>query len=68
MAELLKAGVAVTDISPRPGVELAGYPHHPRPNKGVHDPLQAACLFLDDGRTKLALVTLDLRTPRHPRR
>jgi neutral ceramidase len=60
MQEALKAGVAITDISPQPGVELGGYPHHPRPNRGVHDPLHAACLFLDDGATRLAVVTMDL--------
>jgi hypothetical protein len=60
MKEPLKAGVSIADISPHPGVELAGYPHHPRPNQGVHDPLYASCLFLDDGDTRLAIVTMDL--------
>ncbi|MCF7854210.1 MAG: hypothetical protein K9N51_05375 [Candidatus Pacebacteria bacterium] len=57
---MLRAGVASRDISPPPGLELAGYPHHPRHNKGVHDPLTAACLVLDNGKTKLAVITLDL--------
>jgi len=56
----LRAGVAAADISPPPGVELAGYPHHPRHNRGVHDPLQAACLCLDDGATRLAILTADI--------
>lgn len=60
MEKTLKAGVSITDISPQPGIELAGYPHHPRHNQGVHDPLYASCLFLDDGSTRLAMVTLDL--------
>jgi hypothetical protein len=60
MSEPLRAGVALTDISPPPGIELAGYPHHPRYNLGVHDPLYAGCLILDDGRTRLAIVTLDI--------
>jgi len=60
MAHKLRAGTAVVDISPGPGVEMIGYPHHPRPNKGVHDPLYAACLTLDDGDTKLAIVSMDL--------
>jgi neutral ceramidase len=54
------AGVAQADISPGPGIELAGYPHHPRPNAGVHDPLYASCLCLDDGETRLAIVSLDI--------
>ena len=60
MEGTLKAGVSITDISPPPGIELAGYPHHPRHNRGVHDPLYAGCLFLDDGDTRLAIVTMDL--------
>ena len=45
---------------PGTGIELAGYPHHPRYNKGIHDPLFAGCLYLDDGETKLAIVSMDL--------
>lgn len=57
---MLKAGTALVDISPKPGVTLAGYPHCPRPNVGVHDPLYAAVLYLDNGTTRHAFVTLDL--------
>jgi hypothetical protein len=60
MTNKLRAGTAVVEISPGPGIELAGYPHHPRPNKGVHDPLHAACLTLDDGVTRLAMVCMDI--------
>lgn len=60
MKHPLKACVAVVDISPGPGLELAGYPHHPRYNTGIHDPLYAGCICLDDGSTKLAIVTMDL--------
>ncbi len=56
----LKAGVAIVDISPGPGIELAGYPHHPRHNTGIHDPLYAGCVCLDDGSTKLAIISMDL--------
>jgi neutral ceramidase len=56
----LTAGVSLVDISPGPGIELAGYPHHPRNNTGIHDPLHAGCICLDDGATKLALVCMDL--------
>lgn len=58
--ESLRAGTAEAEISPPPGVELAGYPHEPRRNTGIHDPLRAACLVLDDGRTRLAIVSTDL--------
>ncbi len=60
MAKTMKAGVALADISPKEGVSLGGYPHHPRHNTGVHDPLYAACLYLDDGETRLVIVTMDL--------
>lgn len=60
MNDGLKAGVSLVDISPGTGIELAGYPHHPRYNKGIHDPLYAGCICLDDGTTKLAIVAMDL--------
>lgn len=56
----LTAGVATVDISPDIGHELAGYPHFTRPNNGVHDPLMASCLYLNDGTTQTAIVTMDL--------
>ena len=57
---MLIAGTSIVDISPKKGVQLAGYPHCPRPNKGVHDPLYAACLYLSDGKNDISLVTVDL--------
>ena len=57
---MLLAGTAIADISPNPGEELGGYPHYPRNNTGVHDPLYAACLYLDNGAAQAAFVTLDL--------
>jgi neutral ceramidase len=60
MKGMLTAGVSVVEISPGQGIELAGYPHHPRYNKGIHDPLYAGCICLDDGTTKIALVCMDL--------
>ena len=56
----LTAGVAQVDISPVPGIELAGYPHHPRHNQGIHDPLYAGCICLEDESGGVALVCLDL--------
>jgi neutral ceramidase len=60
MADGIMAGFSRADISPGPGIELAGYPHHPRPNTGVHDPLYASCMYLDDGVTAIAIVSLDI--------
>lgn len=56
----LRAGVARTDITPERGVELAGYPHHLRHNTGVHDPLYSTALVVDDGDSRVAIVSLDL--------
>jgi len=57
---MLKAGVGHADISPPKGMELGGYPHYPRHNTGVHDPLYASCMVLENGARKVAVVTLDL--------
>lgn len=57
---MLKAGMARVDITPPQGLELAGYPHYPRYNTGAHDPLWAACMYLEDGDQAVAMVTLDL--------
>ena len=57
---MLKAGIAIRDISPWEGVEMAGYPHCPRPNVGIHDPLYCAAMYLDNGKDKVAIVTFDL--------
>lgn len=57
---MLKAGIALVDISPDKGVQMAGYPHCPRPNIGIHDPLYCGALHLDNGRDSITLVTFDL--------
>ena len=57
---MLKAGVAIRDISPEKGVELAGYPHCPRQNTGVHDPIYAAVIYLNDGKKDITFVGMDL--------
>ncbi len=57
---MLKAGMTRVDITPPTGLELAGYPHYPRNNTGAHDPLYAACLYLENDGVAVAMVTLDL--------
>jgi len=56
----LKAGTERVDITPPLGIQMAGYNSTGRPATGVLDPLYAQALVLDDGRRKIALVTLDL--------
>ncbi|MBC7812104.1 MAG: neutral/alkaline non-lysosomal ceramidase N-terminal domain-containing protein, partial [Burkholderiales bacterium] len=58
MAEALKAGVGRSKITPKIGAELIGYVN--RPSTGVHDDLHARALVLDDGKTALALVSVEL--------
>ncbi len=60
MNSFFKAGTSFVDISPCEGVELAGYPHFPRNNTGVHDPLYASCVYLNNGKTKVVIVSLDI--------
>lgn len=55
----LKVGASQVDITPAPGTPMAGY-YHERAAEDVHDPLFAKALVLDDGRTRIALVALDL--------
>lgn len=57
---MIKAAMTRADITPPLGLELAGYPHYPRNNTGFHDPLYAACMYLNNGKQEVALVTLDL--------
>ena len=56
----LLAGKSVTDISPMKPSQLYGYPHVRRISTGVHDPLLASALWLNNGGTQLLMVALDL--------
>ena len=57
---MLKANMKRVDITPPKGLELAGYPHYPRYNEGAHDPLYAACMYLENNGQEIAMVTVDL--------
>lgn len=57
---MLKAGAAIIDISPKPGVPLSGYPNELRPNVGVHNPICASALYLFDGKTPLMIINTEL--------
>jgi hypothetical protein len=56
----LHAGTGKVDITPKLGVEMIGYFNRPDGARGVHDPLMARALVLDDGVTRLALVSVEL--------
>jgi hypothetical protein len=56
----MKVGAAAIDITPPVGTPLDGYGGRTDVSLGVHDPLHARALFLDDGETRLAFVVCDL--------
>ena len=67
--EALDVGFGAVDITPKLGgrekVWLAGYGTG-REAAGVHDPLMARCVVLQDGRTRIALVSVDLVGLQYP--
>ena len=56
----IAAGTASAKITPPVGVELTGYAGRPGPSAGVHDELYAKALVLDDGSTRVGILSLDL--------
>ena len=55
----LRAGAAMSNITPKMGVPLDGTILQIGPAKHVHDELWVRCLVLDDGTTKLAFAQVD---------
>lgn len=58
--QLLRAGAVQVDITPPIGCEMSGYAARKNVSQGMHDPLFAGILILDNGWTKIALITLDI--------
>ena len=56
----LKAGTAIVDISPETPMFLVGYPHVERISEGIHDPLLASALYLEDGLNSLVMIAVDI--------
>jgi len=56
----LRAGVARRIITPPKGIFLIGYGDRTKGNTGIHDDLTATALVLDDSKTRLAIVALDM--------
>ena len=57
---VLSAGAARQIITPPKGIFLIGYGDRAWGNRGVHDPLTATALVLDDGKRRAAIVACDL--------
>lgn len=53
---MIKAGAAIVDITPPVGLHLAGFAARTKPSEGVHDPLTARALAVND----TAVVVLDV--------
>ena len=56
----LTAGAARACITPPMGTRMAGYAERTEGCRAAHDDLHAKALVLDNGKAKLALLTLDL--------
>jgi len=56
----LLAGAATADITPEPGGLMDGYGGRMQGSQGVHDPLFARAVVLEDGDTVCAIVVCDL--------
>lgn len=56
----LHAGGATTDVTPDEPIPLSGYGAREGPFEGVHDPVRARALVLDDGASTVAVVSVDL--------
>lgn len=60
-ADSVRAGAAVTDVTPPLGYPMWGYAaRHDAPSVGVLSPLKARAVVITDGSKKLAVVSLDL--------
>ncbi len=59
-ADVLHAGVARIDITPKEPVTLSGYGSRKDLSKGVHDPLSARVVAFENNGKRLVLVSTDL--------
>jgi len=56
----LKAGAARINITPYVGMNLSGFGGRTKGSVGIHDELYAKAVVLDDGVTKVGIVSCDL--------
>jgi len=55
----MKVGTAQFDITPSPGIELAGFAVRPQPSTGILDTFWAQAVCLEDGRERFLWLHLD---------
>jgi neutral ceramidase len=58
-AKVFRAGAAMSNVTPPLGAGIVGNFGTPPPAEHIHDQLHARCLALDDGESKLVIVTVD---------
>jgi neutral ceramidase len=56
----MNLGLSEIDITPSPGIDLAGYAARVQPSTSVLDPLHLRALYLEDGPEKLLWLHADL--------
>ncbi|MSS70898.1 MAG: hypothetical protein EXS64_05350 [Candidatus Latescibacteria bacterium] len=58
--EGIRVGVAEVNITPPVGLSLCGFGARKGPSEFIHDDLYARALVLDDGETRIGIVTADI--------
>jgi hypothetical protein len=56
----ISAGFAAVDVTPSGSAVLSGFAVREAPSVGVHDPLYARAMVLDDGHRRVAVIVLDV--------
>jgi len=56
----LKAGIAIIDVTPQKPMFLHGYPYMERISEGIHDPLYASAMVLDNGDVQIGFCAVDI--------
>jgi hypothetical protein len=58
--KFMNVGTAELEITPKPGIDLAGFAIRPQPSASVLDPLYVRALFLENGPERLLWLHCDL--------
>ena len=56
----IQAGTAIIDVTPQKPMFLHGYPHVDRISQGIHDPLYASALIIDNSETQIGFCAVDV--------
>ena len=56
----IQAGAAIIDVTPTKPMFLHGYPHVERISEGIHDPLYASALIIDNSEVQIGFCSVDV--------